>query len=62
MLKDALSQSFSIPWGLMALILFFMIFIFMLVWVFRPSAKKDYEKMNSFPLDTDSTQQISSQN
>ncbi|MAZ75687.1 MAG: hypothetical protein CMH31_00110 [Micavibrio sp.] len=40
----------SADYGLLGLILFFMFFIFITLWTFRPSAKKKYKDIGNIPL------------
>ena len=39
--------------GTLGLLFFFLIFIGVLAWVFRPGAKKKYERWGHIPLDED---------
>jgi cbb3-type cytochrome oxidase subunit 3 len=51
MFREALTDFEWTEWSVAALVLFFVVFVGIVIWAYRRSARKHYEYMSKLPLD-----------
>lgn len=51
MMREWMTDQAQVLWAALALVLFLALFLGMLVWVFRPGGKRQYQDRARMPLD-----------
>ncbi len=57
MLREMFASGNFTLWGIISLVIFFVVFVGTIVWIFRKGAKRQYDYMSQLPLENDESLQ-----